>query len=144
VTDRAFDALKAAAVIAVLAIGGYLLFHELGTERALTILGFEVTTASTAPDSQCDRAREQESTTDDILCIPDRDWLRRYLKACAQGKADGLVYVDDTGTLTDAGTCTGEARRVAAAARSRPIPAGYRLGDDLGAPQAEGAPPQRG
>ena len=90
----------------------YALVNAIGWDKRLGIVGFEVTTVQSAPDSQCNRAREQVGEGDDIAiaCVSDREWLKRFRASCSAGKESNLALVDTDGALTSIGTSPEEWR----------------------------------
>lgn len=121
--------IAAIAIIGAIGGGGYLAVTQLGWESTLELLGFQVNTVLTAPESQCNRARDQASADESITCKPDRDWLAQFYERCGAGEETGLVYVGETGALDAIGKCPIQVRAAARKRAREPIPRDYRVAD---------------
>jgi hypothetical protein len=110
------------AVIGGVGVAGYFAVTELGWDRTLEFLGFDIVAVMRAPDSQCGRAREQQTEDEAVTCISDRRWLRAYAQACVDAEEPGLVFVDTDGALTGTGKCPPGPETPSARSPGRPHP----------------------
>jgi hypothetical protein len=127
---RAVRGLAWVATAAAVGLGGYALVGAIGWQNALGLVGFEVVTVPTAPESQCNRAREQDDVdTEATACLSDVEWMKRYAESCAKRKDSGLVYVESDGMRVGVPKCSEEEQRDAQDALRRGIPADTRVAD---------------
>ena len=95
---RAVRGLASVAAVAAVWLGGYAIVDAIDWQNALRLAGFEVVTVPTAPESQCNRARERDDVdTEATACVSDAEWMKRYAESCAKREGSGLVYVGSDG-----------------------------------------------
>ncbi len=120
------DAARSVAVWAAIAAavlgGGFALVKVVGTDNALRLIGIEVTTVRFAAESQCNRAREQDTQEETTGCVSDREWIRRFQKACAEGKEPDLIAVYEDGLVARVPKCPASQRDEAREALKQPVP----------------------
>ena len=126
-------AVKVGAVIVAIGVAGYLAVTNIGWESTLEFVGIQTTTLTSAPKSQCARAREQSTEDQSFICINDRKWLRAFYRACADGADPGLAFVGPDGAVTDVPKCPRRARAEARHMLTQPIPRDYRVADQIDA-----------
>jgi hypothetical protein len=127
---RAVRGLACVAAAAAVGLGGYALVGAIGWQNALGLVGFQVVTVPTAPESQCNRAREQDDVdTEATACVRDAEWMKRYAESCAKREDSGLVYVDSDGVRVGVPKCSEQEQLDAQEALRRGISADTRVAD---------------